>query len=157
MAEAFVDHCQIRTGGDMVGIQLGDAHPVCEGFLRVLVLDIKFGGLQKRLDGFLNIPNPLGKLSHFLQRDRVIGCGLGSLLINLERLVVTLQLEQGQSQAGERLGVVRELFERLPVGRGSLVPLLIPGHRVSHAHRFLENVFASRHVFLKRFGIEFYE
>ena len=93
------------------------------------------------------IPQPLRKLSHIFQRDRVIGCSLGSLLVNLERLVVMLLLEKSQSQAGERLGVVREFFERFPVGHGSLVPLLVPGHRVAYVHRFLEKIFASCHGF----------
>ncbi len=45
MTESFVNHGQVRMGGDMFGIQVGDPFPVCDGFIGVLVLDIKFGSI----------------------------------------------------------------------------------------------------------------
>ena len=35
MAEAFMDHGQVRSGSHVVGIQLGDTDPVLEGLFRI--------------------------------------------------------------------------------------------------------------------------
>ena len=45
VTESFVNHRQVRMGGDMFRIQMGDALPVCESLFCILVLDVKFGGL----------------------------------------------------------------------------------------------------------------
>ena len=56
MTEAFMYHCQVRAGKDVLGIQLGNTHPVFEGLFGFLVLDVKFGGFQEGLDGLLILP-----------------------------------------------------------------------------------------------------
>ncbi len=148
MSDAFVDHGQVGAGRYVFGVQLGHTDPVLEGLFRFLVLDIEFRRLQESLDGFFYVAKPLGELPHLLERDRVFGRRLGSFAIHLERFIVTLQLEQRQPEAAERFGMIGDLFKSFLVGLGGLVPLLVPGCRMAHAHGFLKNVFASGHSFL---------
>ena len=120
MAKTFMDHRQVQTCGDIFGIQLGDAPPIFEGFVGILIFDVKFRSVQECLNGFLIIPQPFQELPHLLQRDRVVGSSLGCFLVSLKRLFVTLQLKQSQPQAGKRLGVVGNFFKGLLVGTAAL-------------------------------------
>ena len=47
VAEALMDHGQVRAGGHMVGVQLGHADPVFKGFFRILVFDVSSAAFIK--------------------------------------------------------------------------------------------------------------